>query len=249
MPPGAEDCRGSGTLQAGISKPLASRKPAPYQQEYGGIVVILESDMMKTLVLVAALTLGATLPAAAVTLFEDTFDYGDQTVLNATSATFDGNWVITSGSVDYLNPDDDFGALCGGHPGCVDLDGTTNDAGSFSTAMVFGPGIYDINFQIWGNNRGAGDDEVTITFGDLTVTFLLGQTQAVYAGLFGDLFNDIVVTTSTVLTFSNAGGDNMGAVLKYVSVDMAPIPLPAAGGLMIAALGALAALRRRRAAA
>lgn len=204
---------------------------------------------MKTFALIAALTLGAALPATAATVFEDTFEYGDETVLNATSATFDNNWVITSGSVDYLNANDDYGFLCGGKPGCVDLDGSTNVAGSFSTAMVFGPGSYDINFQIWGNNRNAGNDEVTITFGDLTVTFTLGQTEATYAALFGDLFNDIVVTTSTVLTFSNAGGDNQGAVLKYVSVDMAPIPLPAAGGLMVAALGALAALRRRRAAA
>ena len=189
-------------------------------------------------------------PASAVTIaFEDDFSgYGSTTVLNAEDSVFGGNWKTTSGTVDYLAEGSDFDGLCPDGTNCVDLDGSTGDAGVFETVQTFGAGVYNLLFQISGNNRGAADDLVTITFGNLVHIFSIASGAVASQADFGSLFFGITVTTPTTLSFANAGGDNIGAILKTVVVENAPapVPVPAAGWLLALGLGALAMMRRQK---
>ena len=199
-----------------------------------------------------ASSLLAAVPASAVTIaFQDDFSsYGSSTVTNAPDALFNGVWTTTSGTVDYLAAGSAFDELCPSGQNCIDLDGSTGAGGVFQTVQAFGAGLYNVLFQISGNNRG-GSDTVTISFGGVVQSISLAFNQVASQASFGSAFLGINVAGSTTLSFANAGGDNIGIILKNVTIenaDLAPVPVPAAGGLLLAALGAVAALRRRKAA-
>jgi hypothetical protein len=196
--------------------------------------------------------------AAPLTYFEDDFSgYGD-TLLNAPDSKFLGNWTTTNGTVDYIGVNDpsfgnpqNNGLICEINTACVDLDGSTGDAGVFSTAHTFQDGYYHVLFAISGNNR-SGSDIVTVTFGNIVQQISLAFDKVTFSGAveFGGIFNNILVgpNSPTVLSFSNAGGDNIGMLLKYVRIErVAPVPVPAAGGMLLLGLMGMAALRRRKA--
>jgi hypothetical protein len=190
----------------------------------------------------------ATSAGAATIVFEEDFSgYGSNTVLNAGNGVFGGNWKTTNGTVDFIAAGSAFGSLCSNGGNCVDLDGSTGDAGVFETARTFGAGLYNVLFQIAGNNR-FGSDVVTISFGGVVRSITLAFNQVASQADFGDDFLGITVTGGTTLSFSNAGGDNIGILLKTIVIENSPatVPVPAAGGLLLVAMGAMAALRRRK---
>lgn len=204
--------------------------------------------MKSKFAIAVAMMLGSVLPAASATVFSEEFDYGTSTIYNADSTDFGGNWNVSGGTVDYVADGSDFGDLCLGFKGCVDLDGSTGVAGNFSTTMVFGPGIYNLRFQMAGSHRGS-TETVTVSLGGLSYDITLGETDVAWNETFGNVFKHIVVGAGgSTLSFQNHGGDNIGIILKSVFVDqLAPVPVPAAGGMLVAGLGGLAALRRRKA--
>jgi hypothetical protein len=213
--------------------------------------------MFKHLGIAIALSFAAsTAFAVPLTYFEDDFSgYGNTTVLNAPDSLFNGNWVTTNGTVDYIGANDgsfgnpgNNGLLCEVNSACVDLDGSSFDAGKFSTGNTFEDGYYNVIFAIGGNNR-SGSDTLTVSFGGVVATISLLFDKVSWSGAveFGGLFNNILVTKPTTLSFENAGGDNIGMILKYVRIErVAPVPVPAAGGLLVAGLIGLAAMRRRK---
>lgn len=196
----------------------------------------------------ALFTLGlAVVPAstasAAVVFADDFSSYGSSTALNASDSLFGGAWATTGGTVDYLAPPPaSFSELCRGFGSCIDLDGSTGDAGVFSTIQSFAAGTYALTIQLFGSLRGS-TESVTISMGDWSTTIAGIASGADASGVFN------FTTTGGVLSFANAGGDNVGAILSNVSLastDVAPVPLPAGGLLLLAGLGGLAALRRRK---
>lgn len=204
---------------------------------------------MKTFALVLAATLGLAVPASAavVGVFSDTFNYGPDTILNADDSVFGGNWNVTNGTVDYLASGSGFSELCPTGHNCVDLDGSTGASGLFSTAMTFGAGVYNVLFQISGSGR-MSNEEVTVSFGGVSYTIALGSSDTGSQAGIAAFSNIHVGAGGTKLSFQNAGGDNVGIILKSVNIDqVAAVPLPAAGGLMLAGLAGLAGLRRRKA--
>ncbi len=195
--------------------------------------------MFKSLLSAAVLTTALTGAAVAAPVFSDSFNYGPDLALNAADSLFAGKWVTTDGTIDYLSPPPaQFSELCRSTAGCIDLDGSTGDAGVFSTVQSFVAGSYTLAIELFGNGRGAAADSVTITLGSWTTTLANILSGADASGSFH--FH----TTGGVLSFANAGGDNQGAVLS--SVSLASVPVPAAGLMLIGALAGLGALRRRK---
>lgn len=194
---------------------------------------------MKNIIAAAVLGLSMTSAVSAATLvLQDDFEYGAVDVLNIGPNFLAPNW--TAGpTLDYIITNG-FGNLCRGTGGCIDLDGSTNSSGLLSSVIVFAAGTYELAFELFGNSRGAGPDSVTITLGSWSTT--------ISNILSGDDVSTIVpltfTTTGGALTFQNAGGDNIGAVLS--SVTLSAVPLPAGGLLLLGALGGIAALRRRK---
>lgn len=198
-------------------------------------------------------TLMTAAPAAAVTIaFQDDFSsYGTATALNAADSVFGGNWTTTSGTVDYLAAGSGFSGLCSGGGNCVDLDGSTLNGGTFQTTQVFANGIFNVLFQFTGSNReGSPSDSMTVSFGGVIGTVVKAFNQVGSQTDFGVMFSNIAVgALGTTLSFTDNGSDNQGMILKNVTVEqVAAVPVPAAGGLLILAIGGLAALRRRKAA-
>src|ERR1044072_9276865 len=113
-------------------------------------------------VLLTGTLLALMLPASAQasTLFGTNFDAdnGGVTKLNADGTHLSLFSVIpASGNVDLVHTGDGFGIVCaGGAGGCIDLDGSTYDAGIIVSkpAFSFGAGDQiDLSFLISGNQR------------------------------------------------------------------------------------------------
>ena len=188
--------------------------------------------------------------AHAVTVLDDDFSsYGPATVLNAADGVFGGVWETVDGTVDYLRTG--FSDLCRDGAPCVDLDGSTRNAGIFRTVQAFGEGSYRLSFRLFGSGRG-DTNAVTVSLGSFNQSRSI-STAADW------IVSDFIVTIGaggSKLAFSNAGGDNIGAILNSVRLvkdggdDMPPaIPVPAAAPLRLGGLGLMAALgwRRKRA--
>lgn len=197
------------------------------------------------------LALGAFLSIAAeanaTVIFSDNFD-GEGAALNYTSFA---NWSVLDGSVDVVS-NNTYSIFCAGGAGkCVDLDGSTGNAGDLRTTVTFAAGNYTLTFDFSGNQRVAQTDIMTVSFGDLTESFsVLGNDAD--AALTTVIRNITVGAGGSALTFSHAGGDNIGLILDNVSiatVEATAAPEPASLALFGAGVFGLAGLRRRRQAA
>ena len=193
------------------------------------------------LLLAAVLTAAVGGAASAAPLFSDNFGTGGA-ILNWNGGA---NWNVSAGTVDLIGDGTGFQYLPVGNGRYVDLDGTSNNAGVFSTDMTFGPGTYLVGFSLAGSQVGGSSTEtVTISLGNWSTTISnipSGQPLTNYSFL-------ATTTTSGSLSFSNAGGDNIGALLDNVSVSATPEPvsLLVFGGLV--AGGGWLARRRMKAA-
>jgi hypothetical protein len=230
---------------------------------------------MRHLVLTALAATAFAAPASAAIVYSNNFDAenGGNTQTNYNS--FNG-LTVTGGTVDLVKSGD-FGIICAGGSGaCVDLDGSTNDAGlvsSNSYAFTAGQRV-TLSLDFSGNQRNAPPpDAFTIDFnfsGPVSGTYGFNSS---FTGLldFGSFTNltSLNVTVSGVapnfamtgVTFffnaanggsatfglQDAGNDNIGIVVDNLSLDIgAPVPEPAAWAMMIAGFGLAGTALRRR---
>jgi hypothetical protein len=199
-------------------------------------------------------------PAAATTIFFDDFNSepgsgaGDsgQSQLNYTGFA---NWTVSGGTVDLIFHDDFAPAAgeigCIGSAGkCVDLDGGTNNAGVMtSTSLLLAPGLYDLSFELSGVASSFGQAAASvpnIVDFNVTGTSLVGQATRnqgdPYSSAGGQF--TLLAPTSVQIVIANQGGDNFGAMLDNVKLELVPEPhtfVLLAGGLL-----GLGLARRRR---
>lgn len=122
-----------------------------------------------------ALAVGASFamtPVKAAVVFLDKIDgeTGGTTLSHNAYARSD----VLNGSVDLPAQPNGYGFGClGGTGKCVNLDGSSGDAGDLRSQVVVGPGSYEFEFWIAGSQRGSTADSLTIRYGDLGETFVL----------------------------------------------------------------------------
>ena len=175
--------------------------------------------------------------ANANVIFSDNFNieaYG----LNYTGFA---NWDVTGGgTVDLIGAGTPFDYYPGNGM-YVDLDGSTNNAGTLITKTNFSlnPGVYELQFALGGNHN-SGSDTVDVNLGSLySENFTLLSSDPL-----ATITRNITVTspTSGQLSFHNLGGDNVGAILD--NVKLSAIPEPAS--LSLLGLGLLGLLHKRK---
>mgnify|MGYP000971907539 CR=1 FL=1 len=191
----------------------------------------------------AAATVGFA-PAQAAVLFTDNFD-DDALALNA--ITFVRGWTVTAGSVDVHGAGDYWDM----HPGnghYVDLDGSTMAGGTLARSFTLDAGItYSASWWLGGSGRGDANT-VDVMFGTSSASYTLASNDPL--ALAGFLNFTPLTSGDYTLSFTNRGGDNLGAILDNVVVQTVQggqtVPEPGTLGLALAAAGLMAGLRRRR---
>jgi hypothetical protein len=192
----------------------------------------------KTLTLAVLATL--TFSAQAGSFFSDDFE-GQAEGINLTPS----GWTVSNGSVDVVGRNF-FDALCFGSGTCIDLDGSTLDAGELSRSFSLVAGsTYQLAFDLAGNRRGTGTEAGTVSFGTASLAFSLDDSQS--NAPYQRFTLDFTPTSNGPyqLTFANNGGDNTGAILDNVSISVSAVPEAQTYLMMALGLAALAFARRR----
>jgi hypothetical protein len=199
--------------------------------------------MKKAMLFLVALLFSVT--ASAASLYDD-FESESNTgsILNYNSFA---NWDVTNGTVD-LKKTGEYGITCYNSSYCVDLDGSTLNAGVLTSKQEFDEGYYQVSFAFSGNQRGnyiSGSsnqsDEFIVEFTDgvnVVLHEVITYTQGWMVFTGGFALDDLAK-----LQFRVLGGDNQGVVLDNVSIS--EVPVPAAAFLFAPALLGLFGLRRK----
>jgi hypothetical protein len=196
--------------------------------------------MKKLLLATTLLAASFGVNAASISSLNDNFDSISSSVLNIPSSGL-ANWDVLNGTVDAVSTPNVWDISCSGT--CIDLDGSSNNAGELVSKFGFSAGQYKLSFDLSGNQRNAANDDLIVTFGNYTQSFNLASTAA-WTNILISLVN---VNEGDKLSFSHAGGDNIGILLDNVSVSA--VPIPAAAFLFAPALLGFMGLRRKTKAA
>lgn len=185
--------------------------------------------------------------ASASVIFIDNFDTeagaAGASSLNYTSFA---NWTVSDGTVDVVATSG-WGIQCvGGIGKCVDLDGSTGNAGKLTSSLLsLTAGTYSLSFDISGNQRGGAADSFTLALGG----FLNESFNLTPSAPWQTITRTFTVsaTSANNIIFNHAGGDNIGVMLDNVSLSKVNVPEPASLAMFGLGLIGLGFARRRQA--
>ena len=139
-----------------------------------------------------------------------------------------------------------WGITCaGGNGKCVDLDGSTGNAGILASSLLsLAAGSYTFSFDISGNQRNHSSDSMTMSLGGfLTQSFNLAASDPWATKIYNFT---VASATSNYILFNHVGGDNVGIMLDNVSLTRASeVPEPSAMFLFGLGLLGLGFARRK----
>ena len=227
---------------------------------------------MRKLVL-TALVAALAAPAGASIVYSNNFDAenGGNSALNYNG--FNG-LTVSNGTVDLVRSGD-FGITCpGGTGSCVDLDGSTFDAGLVSSnSYAFNAGDHvALSLLFSGNQRNAPPPDsfsMSFNFGEPVsgqfgyMSSTLGSSIANFTNLtsltltvsniqsnfaFADLtfFFDPTNAGSTIFGLQDGGNDDIGVVIDNLVLSVGAVPEPSTWAMMIAGFGLAGLATRRR---
>jgi hypothetical protein len=195
---------------------------------------------LKRLPVVTILLLGSALTHAASPIFSDDFNNYPADQLNWIPPTSSG-WIVSAGGTVDIHGVGGIYDFIPGNGSYVDLDGTSLSSGLLShNVNLVGNMTYTLSFDLAGSHRGS-EETVNVNFGSTSASYLLNSTAP-----FTTFTLNFTPGSDGSYSFSylNEGGDNFGALLDNVSVSA--IPEPESYVMLLAGLGLMGFLARRR---
>jgi choice-of-anchor C domain-containing protein len=156
-----------------------------------------------------------------------------------------GAWTVTGNSVDLIGSYWE-ATPNGGHT--IDLDG--NGAGGISQSVTLADGEYQLSFYLGGNpDGGPATKDLNVSIDGITVPYSFTNSGQTHGNMGYQLETfDFTITspTTTTLSFSStdAAGNPWGPVVGEVSISA--IPEPSSMALLLAGIGLVGTVARRR---